>query len=129
MIGKKHYLCALVALLGAMPMASAVAQPAAPAAVDTKPGVLEPEALATLDRMGAYLRTLAAFKLVVTATSEEVYGNGQKLQFLQRTTYTMGGPDKLRVKIETDSQNRDVFYNGTTFTISAWPVVPVQTCS
>jgi hypothetical protein len=119
MIGKRHYFGVMVALLGAAPMAPALAQPAAPATVETKPGVLEAEAVAVLDRMGAYLRTLAPFKLVSTATSEEVYGNGQKLQFLQRTTYTMGGPDKLRVKIETDSQNRDVFYNGKTFTISA----------
>jgi hypothetical protein len=109
MFGKKHYFGALAALLGALPLAPALAQAAAPAAVNTKPGVLEPEAIATLDRMGAYLRSIAPFKLVSTATTEQVYDNGQKLQFLQRTTYTLGGPEKLRVKIETDTQNRDVF--------------------
>lgn len=119
MIGKKLYIIALVVMTGILPIAPVLAQMATPAAIDTKPGVLEPEAVAALDRMGAHLRTLAPFKLVSTASTEEVYANGQKLQFLQRTTYTMGGPEKLRVKIETDSQNRDVFYNGKTFTIAA----------
>jgi hypothetical protein len=119
MIGKRHYFGVMAALLATVPLAPVLAQAAAPATVETKAGVLEPEATAALDRMGAYLRTLAPFKLVSTATSEQVYDNGQKLQFLQRTTYTMGGPEKLRVKIETDSQNRDVFYDGKTFTISA----------
>lgn len=116
MIGKSHYLAAVAALLGAAPV---LAQATGPATAIAAAGTLEPDAIAALDRMGAYLRTLAPFKLVSTATSEQVYDNGQKLQFLQRTTYTMGGPEKLRVKIETDSQNRDVFYNGKTFTISA----------
>jgi hypothetical protein len=90
-----------------------------PVAADTKAGVLEPEAVAALDRMGGYLRSIAPFRLVSTASTEEVFGNGQKLQFLQRTTYTMGARDKLHVKIETDSQKREVFYNGSTFTVVA----------
>ena len=94
-----------------------LAQKAKTAAV--KPGVLEPEALAVLDKMGAHLRTLKQFKLVSTATTEDVYENGQKLQFLQRATYTYGGPQALQVKIETDRQNREVFYNGKTVTVAA----------
>ena len=90
-----------------------------PVVAAVKPGVLEPEALAVLDRMGAHLRTLERFRLVSTATTEDVYANGQKLQFLQRTTYTKGGAQQLQVKIETDRQARDVFYNGKTFTIAA----------
>jgi hypothetical protein len=116
---KAHWLAAIAALglITAGLGSAALAQ--APAAVDVKPGVLEPEAVAALDRMGAHLRSFPTFRLVSTATTEQVYDNGQKLQFLQRTTYTRGGLDKLHVKIETDSQNRDVFYNGKTFTIVA----------
>jgi hypothetical protein len=99
--------------------AQALAQAAPSAAAEARAGVLDAEASAALDRMGAYLRTIAPFRLVSTASTEEVFGNGQKLQFLQRTTYTMGGREQLHVRIETDSQNREVFYNGKTFTIVA----------
>lgn len=99
--------------------APVLAQKAKPAVAAVKPGVLDAEATAALDRMGAYLRSLKTFQLISTATTEKVYGNGQKLQFLQRTTYTIGGPSLMRVKIETDAQQREVFYNGTTFTIAA----------
>jgi hypothetical protein len=118
MIGRNHYFGAFVVLLGALTTAPATAQTAT-VPIGTQSGTPDAEAIAALDRMGAYLRSIAPFKLVSNASSEQVYGNGQKLQFLQRTTYTMGGPERLRVKIETDSQNRDVFYNGTIFTISA----------
>ena len=89
------------------------------AATAAKAPVLEAGATEALDRMGVHLRTLKSFQLVSTASSEEVYPNGQKLQFLQRTTYTIGGPSLMQVKVETDAQKRDVFYNGTTFTIAA----------
>ena len=107
---------------GAVTAAPVVAQQAAPnaaAPATIAPRVLEPEAIAVLDRMGAHLRTIGNFKLTSTATTEQVYANGQKLQFLNRTTYTKGGPSLLHVKIETDSQNREVFYNGKTFTLAA----------
>ena len=112
---------ALVLLTTALPLAPALAQTASAATATTNiaAGTLDPEASAALDRMGAYLRSLGSFRLVSDASTEEVYANGQKLQFLQRTTYTFGGPRSLTVKIETDSQTRDVFYNGKTFTIAA----------
>jgi hypothetical protein len=109
-----------LAIAAALPSIPAAAQASpATATVNLAPGTLDADAMAALDAMGAHLRSLGSFRLVSTATSEEVYANGQKLQFLQRTTYTMGGPTSLHVKIETDSQNRDVFYNGKTFTIVA----------
>lgn len=112
---------ALLLLATALPMAPALAQAASPTTATTNmaAGTLDADASAALDRMGAHLRSLGSFSLTSNASTEEVYANGQKLQFLQRTTYTMGGPTSLHVKIETDSQTRDVFYNGKTFTIVA----------
>lgn len=116
---KPRMLClGMLLALGTLPMAAPVLAQA-PVAADTKAGVLEPEAIAALDRMGAYLRSIPTFRLVSTASTEQVYANGQKLQFLQRTIYTLGGRDKLHVKIDTDNQHREVFYNGTTFTLVA----------
>jgi hypothetical protein len=108
-----------LATAAVMAGAPAMAQTAAPAAANVKPGILEPDALAALDRMGAHLRTIKQFELVSTASTEQVFENGQKLQSLQRTTYTIGGPQQMRVTIETDNQKRDMFYDGKTFTILA----------
>lgn len=124
---KRAALMAL-AVAAALPLVPAAAQAAAKTAVkaapktatvNMAPGTLDADAIKALDGMGAYLRSLGSFRLVSNASSEEVYANGQKLQFLQRTTYTMGGPSLLHVKIETDSQSREVFYNGKTFTLVA----------
>lgn len=109
-----------IALLAfAVTAAPALAQAVSAPAAAVKPGVLDAEATAALTRMGAHLRSLKTFALVSTASTEQVYANGQKLQSMQRTTYTIGGPSQMHVRIETDAQKRDVFYNGSTLTVSA----------
>ena len=55
------------------------AQQTAPAATSTS--VVEPDAVAALNRMGAYLRTLTAFSLRSETTIDEVSDDGMKLQF------------------------------------------------
>jgi hypothetical protein len=112
---------ALLLLATSLPLAPTVAQTTSATAATTNmaAGTLDADASAALDRMGAYLRSLGSFRLTSNASTEEVFANSQKLQFLQRTTYTMGGPTSLNVKIDTDSQTREVFYNGKTFTIVA----------
>nr|WP_310525116.1 DUF2092 domain-containing protein [Polymorphobacter sp.] len=92
---------------------------AAPTVQSATAGVVTAEASMALERMGAYLRTLKSFEVAATASTEEVYANGQKLQFLQRTTYTIGGPDKMAIEVRTDQQNRRFYYNGKTLSIVA----------
>ena len=41
----------------------------------------DPEALAALDRMGAYLRTLTAIQVEAATTNEDVLEDGQKIQY------------------------------------------------
>jgi hypothetical protein len=90
------------------------AQPAA-----TQPSaVLEPAAIGMLDRMGAYLRTLTSWEVRADATTEDVYDNGQKLQFLQRTTYTVALPDRMKVDIVGDRFHRQVWLDGKTMTVA-----------
>lgn len=112
-------LAALATTMAATPVLAQKSKRATTAAAATRAGALDADSTAALDRMGAYLRSIKSFQLVSTASTEDVYANGQKLQFLQRTTYTIGGPSLMHVKIETDEQKREVFYNGTTFTILA----------
>lgn len=107
-----HGLCA-VAILAIMGPAVA-AQPAVPA-----PGTVpEPAAIAALDRMGAYLRTLTTWEVRADATTEDVFDNGQKLQFLQRTTYTVALPNRMKVDIVGDRFHRQVWLDGRTMTVA-----------
>lgn len=112
------------AATAAKPAAATAAKPAAataakPAAAKAAAPVVTAEATQALARMGAYLRSLKTFQVVSTASTEEVYPNGQKLQFLQKTSYLIGGPEAMSVEIETDRQSRRIFYNGKTLTIAA----------
>lgn len=110
----------LLLLATALPLAPVMAQTAGEAATtNMAAGTLDADASAALDRMGAHLRSLGSFRLISNASTEDVFDNGQKLMTQQRTTYTMGGRDKLHVKVETDTQSRDVFYDGKTFTLVA----------
>jgi hypothetical protein len=107
------------ALLVAQP---ALAQPASPTAVPAPAtaaaATLEPQAAAALDRMGAYLRTLETWEVRADATTEDVFDNGQKLQFLQRTTYTVALPDRMKVDIVGDRFHRQVWLDGKTMTVA-----------
>ncbi len=113
---RKAFVASLICI--AAPALAQTASPAAPAAT-TRPAILDADAAAALDRMGAHLRTLKNFEVVSTGTTETVYANGQKLQFLQRTTYTVAMPDQMLVEIRTDRQNRRVYYDGKLLTIFA----------
>ncbi len=80
-------------------------------------GTLDPEAAAALDRMGAYLRTLKTFEVRSDNTMEEVLGNGQKLQFLNRVRYVVDGPDRLYSEIRSDRSDIRLFYNSKLLTV------------
>ena len=106
----------MIGALAAAPLALAMPAVAQPAAVAV-PGVLDAEASRALDRMGAYLRTLKNFEVTATGARDEVYPNGQKLQTLTRTTYLVAQPDKMRVRLEGDSYDRTVYYDGKTMSL------------
>lgn len=80
-------------------------------------GTLDPDAAGALDRMGAYLRTLNTYEVKVDSTIEEVYDNGQKLQFLQQTRYVVGGPDKIYVANRSVATETRYYYDGKTLSI------------
>lgn len=105
-----------IAALAAFMVPPASAQTAAaPAAAP----VVTAESSQALDRMGAYLRSLKTFQVVSTASTEEVYPNGQKLQFLQKTSYLVGGPEMINVEVTTDRQSRRFYYDGKTLSVVA----------
>jgi hypothetical protein len=90
-----------------------------PAVGQSASNSVAPDARATLDRMGAYLRTLQVFQIEAAIQQEEVLDNGLKLQFHGSTTLSARKPDRLRINVSKDWQERDYVYDGKQFTLWA----------
>jgi hypothetical protein len=96
--------------------ASAGAPPVAAAAAARNPDV-QPEALAALSRMSAYLRSLQSFRAHGDTVREEVDERGQKLQFMGTVTYRVKKPDGFAVEFAEDRRVRQLFYDGKSLTL------------
>ena len=81
--------------------------------------LVEPDAMAALNRMGAYLRTLDTFAVTGETTIDEVTDAGEKLQFGGSVLLQARRPDKLRAEVDSDRKQRQFIYDGTTFTVYA----------
>ena len=79
--------------------------------------LVEPDAVAALNRMGAYLRTLTAFSLRSETTIDEVTDDGMKLQFGGTVTMQMRRPNGLRAEVNSDRKHRQLIYDGKTLTL------------
>jgi hypothetical protein len=80
---------------------------------------IDRDALAALDRMGAYLRTLKAFQIRSTTTVDDVLDDGQRIQNDGTVDMLVQRPNRLRVEVTSDSRHRMYFYDGKTFAIWA----------
>ncbi|HEY2854563.1 MAG TPA: DUF2092 domain-containing protein [Gemmatimonadaceae bacterium] len=89
------------------------------AAADTTAPTLDPDALGALRQMGAYLRTLKAFRLNADVVTEEVRTDGQKVQILRTVDLVARRPNRLFAEITNDRQRRLFFYDGAHFTLFA----------
>lgn len=78
---------------------------------------VEPAALAALDRMGAYLRTLTAIQVEAATTNEDVLEDGQKIQYTGVATLLARKPDRLRLEDTNDRYQRLYLYDGKSFTL------------
>jgi len=82
----------------------------------SNPGV-DPNVVKALDKMGAYLRTLTAFEVESTNSTDEVLDTGQKVQFDGTARLQARRPNRLHAEIKTDRKDREFFYDGKTFTL------------
>ncbi len=80
---------------------------------------IEPEAMAALNSMGSYLRTLKAFQVRAVTTTDEVLDDGQKVQFAGVTDLLTRVPNGLRAEVVSDRQHRTYLYDGKSFTLFA----------
>jgi hypothetical protein len=108
-------LTTLVIVTGTLPAHTAVKKAASKKVAKTT--AVEPAAIAALDKMGAYLRTLNMLHVEAVTQREEVLDNGLKVQFAETTTLLARKPDRLLVKVTSDRKEREFFYNGKKFTL------------
>ena len=98
----------------AIALAAMATQARAQAAPD-----IDPDAMAALEKMGTYLRTLKAFQIRAAITTESVLDDGQKVAMDSIADLLVDKPDKLRMEATGDQQHRTFFYDGKTFTLFA----------
>jgi hypothetical protein len=78
---------------------------------------IDPGAMAALDKMGAYLRTINVFRVEAAQTTDEVMENGQTVQSSRVIDLVAAKPNRVRVEISSDEMDRLFFFDGKNFTI------------
>jgi hypothetical protein len=96
------------------PPAKTTAPAAAPAAKAIDPG-----AMAALNKMGAYLRSLKAFQVSAATSTDGVTDDGQVIATDAVTDLLAQVPNRLRVEVTRDDQHRLYFFDGKNLTIWA----------
>jgi hypothetical protein len=107
---RKAFALALAAVLATASLARA--QQAAPA-----PSLIDKPAMDALAKMGSYLRTLKTFHVETETTRDDTLDDGQKVQRNGGASLLVRAPDKLRAHVKDDLQDRQMFYDGKTFTL------------
>ena len=105
---------AAIAVALAVVAGSAEAQQAAAAKA-----TLDSGAMAALQSMGAYLRTLKTFQVEAATTNEDVLEDGQKTQYDGTVNILARMPGSLRAEVSNERHERMYLYDGKSFTLFA----------
>ena len=79
---------------------------------------IDPAAINTVKKMGAYLRTLKVFQVQGDITHDDVLEDGLIVQSSSKVDMLAVKPNRMRVEVTGDDKHRLYFYDGKTF--SAW---------
>jgi len=82
-------------------------------------GETSTDPIATLNRMAAFLHSLKAFQVHAVTTRDDVLEDGQLVQNNGTVDELVRPPDRLRVEINTNKQQRTFLYDGKNFTMYA----------
>lgn len=75
---------------------------------------IDPDAMAALNKMGAYMRTLKAFQVNANVATDKVLDDGQTIEFSSRVDMVMARPNRMRVEVTDDDGHRSSFLTGRT---------------
>jgi hypothetical protein len=77
----------------------------------------DPVVLQRLDEMGAFLREQKNFYVRADVTTDEILESGQKVQLMAKVDLWASRPNRLRAKMVSDRKEREIFYDGKSFTL------------
>ncbi len=100
-------------------LAPGIGQAAESESAPPKAQAIDPEAVAALNKMGAYLRTLSSFEVALDTTRDMVLDNGQKVQVSGETDYKVRRPNDFVIVMASDRKTRDIYYDGKSLTVYA----------
>ena len=83
------------------------------------PAAVDPASIQALKDMGAYLLTLKRFRVSTDVTGERVLADGQKLQHTATAALDVNRPNKLHARLLSARNERELIYDGKTFTFYA----------
>jgi hypothetical protein len=111
--------CSLIALVACVAMPAIAAEATAkPTAATTAAVPVSPEAVAEVDRMGAFLGTLRSFTVHAETSTDEILHGGAKVQYQGWFDLMVRWPDRLRVTFQRDGQDvQEFFYDGSSLTV------------
>jgi hypothetical protein len=101
------------AILAALALASTVS--AKPAREKTNP--VEPEAIEALRKMSGFLTEQKSFSVRTEAETDYVLDNGQKIRLSAHGNLRVRRPSHLRADVVSDRKERELFFDGKTFTV------------
>jgi hypothetical protein len=88
-----------------------------PAAIGAQPPAVDRDAMAALDRMGAYMRGLKSFQIQSTTSRDRILDDGPSIEIGRTVDMLVQRPNHLRVEISSDTQHRMFFFDGRNFSI------------
>ena len=113
-----HTFCALAILATAANAAEPRKAETPEAGIEqAEPPKVDPGAVAALDKMGAYLRTLGSFEIKTETVTDSVLDNGQKVQLGGSGDYKVRRPNGFAVTISSDRKVRQFLYDGKSLTV------------
>ncbi|MGH9365637.1 MAG: DUF2092 domain-containing protein [Thermoanaerobaculia bacterium] len=133
----RRHLTALAAVMLAASLAAARGQEQRPmatkpkAAAATKAPVIDPEAVAAVEKMEAFVKTLTAYSVRADTTTDEVLLAGPKVQFGGTIDAMVRLPNRLRLTVARDDKDtQEFFYDGSTLAVwikdrNVWASAPV----
>jgi hypothetical protein len=113
-------LAAMVVVAGTVlcaPIGTGVLANAGQQAASKDDDAIDPDAMAALDKMGAYLRTLKAFQVRADVATDRVLDDGQTIEFSSKVDMVIARPNRMRVEVTDDIGHRFFFFDGKDFTI------------
>jgi hypothetical protein len=78
---------------------------------------VDPKAIAALEKMGGYLRSLKVFEVTAATMTDEVTEDNMKIQLAGNTKLQVRRPDRLRAETISDRKQRQLYYDGKSITL------------